>query len=153
MLGSKTTETGQDVLFEAPREIIEPMLGETWRYPEFISSIEGAKLLEGDWQDNRAEFQARMVIDFSYVMHTYRPSEDVFAFEQESGFFSRLSGEWRLCAPDEAGRIPARYAIRVATPPLVPGGFIKTALESWFPRMIKEFEEEARRRAAAAKNG
>ena len=134
----------RDVVFNSDLITVRRVLLDTESYPKYIKNINSAKVIRKTKDESEVSFKAKVsFFSFEYSIKTTKVSENHITFEQKKGFFSLLSGEWRLKEID--GKVHGKYIVNVKLPPLVGGRIVEKAINLYFPGMLNDFKNEIER--------
>ena len=135
----------RSVVFCSDLETVNSVLLDTANYPEFIQNISAAEVISQNENESEVSFKAKIsLFSFEYSIKTTRVSANLITFEQQSGFFNFLSGEWRLT--ENHSTVNGSYVVQVKLPRLVAGRIVRTAINLYFPSMLNDFKDEVERR-------
>ena len=140
-----TITVEKDVTFHADIDTVHAVILNTEHYPDFIQSIQSAKVIRKQKDESEVSFKAKLaLLSFEYSIKTTKISASYITFQQHKGFFSLLHGEWRL--KEMNGMIEGHYVVHVTLPPLVSGRIVKKAIHLYFPNMLNDFKSEIEKR-------
>ena len=135
----------RSIVFNCDLDTVNKVLLDTANYPSFISSIRSAEVIVKSESASEVSFKAKVAFfSFEYTIETCGVSENLITFEQKDGFFSFLSGEWRL--RETGNTVEGQYVVSVRLPRLVAGRIVKKAINLYFPNMLNDFKAEAERK-------
>lgn len=127
----------------------EALLGVVWDvsgYPEFVRGIKAVAVLEETDATQLARFTATLAgLDFEYVLSMDRDEREV-RWQRASGSFKDAGGRMT-----HLGGHHFRYENWLDPGFHVPDFAVRLVLERNLPRLIREFQDRALARAAAAK--
>lgn len=135
----------REVVFCSDLATVQGVLLDTGSYPSFIQNISAAEVISQNEDESEVSFKAKLsLFSFEYSIKTTKVSDCLITFEQQSGFFNFLSGEWRLT--ENQGTVHGSYVVQVNLPRLVAGRIVKKAINLYFPNMLVDFKDEVERR-------
>ena len=135
----------REVVFCSDLATVQGVLLDTGNYPSFIQNISAAEVISQNEDESEVSFKAKLsLFSFEYSIKTTKVSDCLITFEQQSGFFNFLSGEWRLT--ENQGTVQGSYVVQVNLPRLVAGRIVKKAINLYFPNMLVDFKNEVERR-------
>ena len=135
----------RSVVFCSNLATVHGVLLDTANYPSFIQNIKEAEVISQSAGESEVSFKAKLsLFTFEYSIKTTKVSESLITFEQQSGFFNLLSGEWRLT--ENQDKVNGTYVVHVKLPRLVAGRIVRTAINLYFPNMLNDFKDEVERR-------
>ena len=130
-------------LFDADIDTVHAVLLDTEHYPDFIQSIQSAKVIRKQKDESEVSFKAKLaLLSFEYSIKTTKISASYITFQQHKGFFSLLHGEWRL--KEMNGMISLRRP-RHGSPACI-RRIVKKAIHLYFPNMLNDFKSEIEKR-------
>ena len=142
-MSSKVT-VEKDIVFNSDLVTVIHVLLDTEGYPRYIKNIKSAKVVHKTDFESEVSFKAKIsFFPFEYSIKTTKVSDNKIVFEQKNGFFSLLSGEWRL--KENNGQVYGTYAVNVELPSFAAGTLVKKALNLYFPEMLNDFKDEIER--------
>ena len=114
-----TITVEKDVTFHADIDTVHAVILNTEHYPDFIQSIQSAKVIRKQKDESEVSFKAKLALfSFEYSIKTTKISASHITFQQHKGFFSLLHGEWRL--KEMNGMVEGHYVVHVTLPRLYP---------------------------------
>ena len=112
-------------------------------YPKFLGEVVSAKILEGDSNRAKVQFELEIVKRFKYVLEFQMQTNQLVSWKLiESDFFKTNEGHWKLSANGTGTKV--EYALDVSFGFLVPGWISKKLTETSLPKMFESFEGQAK---------
>ena len=141
-----TLTVERDITFNSNLTTVLAVLLDTENYPRYIKNIKSAKVIYKEEDESEVSFKAKVgIVPFEYSIKTTRISDHKIIFEQKSGFFSLLNGEWIL--KENNGQVNGQYIINVKLPVFAAGKVVKKAIDLYFPGMLNDFKYEIESRS------
>ena len=141
-----TLTVDKDITFSSNLATVLAVLLDTENYPRYIKNIESAKVIYKEEDESEVSFKAKVgIVPFEYSIKTTKVSDHKIVFEQKSGFFSLLNGEWIL--KENNGQVNSQYIINVKLPIFAAGKIVEKAIDLYFPSMLNDFKCEIERRS------
>lgn len=132
---------------DVPMAALMELLCDFERYPEFVSSVLQAQVVESEVDRWRVAFELLLFRRrVGYTLELARESADRLSWKLVEGdWMSENEGEWTLARLDDA-TTRATYVIRVTLRSAVPTGLTPLLIDASIPRMLREFKREGERR-------
>jgi coenzyme Q-binding protein COQ10 len=138
MAAAQTTE----VFNCSPDEFFE-IISDYEKYPEFLSEVKAAKILEAKEGKKLVEFQVALIKSFSYRLWMLEERPNKISWSLESGDLFKVSnGFWEL--KEEAGRTRALYSVDASFKVFVPGPVAKALVNVNLPNMMSSYQKRVK---------
>ncbi len=138
MAAAQTTE----VFNCSPEEFFE-IISAYEKYPEFLSEVKGAKVIESREGKKLVEFQVALIKSFSYRLWMVEERPNKISWSLESGDLFKVSnGFWEL--KEEAGRTRALYSVDASFKVFVPGPVAKALVNVNLPNMMSSYQKRVK---------
>ncbi len=115
-------------------------------YPEFVPEVVSVEVLPGSTAEKaRVKFELEVVKRFEYILEFHiKDSKEVKWKLVESNFFKTNEGAWKLKTLDK-DKTHVDYELDVGFGFLVPGWVSKKLTEINLPKMLDNFEGQAKK--------
>ena len=134
------------IVFDVPIDAIYETLIAYEQYPEFVDGVDEIKVLESNEEGARVEYSLNVIKKLNYILTLSHEKPHRLSWELESGdIFKKNSGSWELKDLGD-GTTEVKYNLDVDVKLFVPKMIAKKLVEGNLPRMLKAYEEQAKKR-------
>jgi ribosome-associated toxin RatA of RatAB toxin-antitoxin module len=148
-------EAIRSVEVDVPPEFFFTVVTDFERYPEFVTTMKGVRVLRRGTDDLDVEFQLELIKSIRYTLRlkTAPPSRVEWTLLQ-GDLMKENTGGWTLTPGGRDGTTRATYRVNLALKGLVPRYITNKLVEVQLPEMLEQFKRRAetqhRDRAGAA---
>lgn len=142
MAGAKHT-----IVFDVPLEVLWEVITDYEGYSEIVEGCESVTITKREGKNITADYVVAMFgkkVHYT-LKHTETPKKSLKWTMVEGEFFKSNDGGWDL-KPAGDDQVEATYTVDVGMPLLVPKTIVNTLTGTQLPKMMKAFEEAAKKR-------
>jgi len=134
------------IVFDAAIEKVYETLLDYSKYPDFVDGVDGINILEFDESGARVEYSLNVIKKLVYILKLTHEAPHRLSWELESGdIFKVNSGSWELKDLGD-DKTEVTYKLNIDVKMFVPKMISKKLVEGNLPRMLKAYEEQAKKR-------
>lgn len=131
------------ILINAPIQVVYDVIVDYEKYPEFLTEIEGIRILKRDGNVVDVEYTASMIKTISYSLRlTGIPNTSVRWCLLKASFMKTNDGGWSLEDLGD-GRTKATYGLEVRVSRLVPRKLVDKLTVTTLPATLDAFKKRA----------
>jgi len=134
------------ITFDAPIEQVFETLLDYEKYPDFVDGVDEINVLEFNENEARVEYTLNVIKKLNYILQLKHEKPHRLSWQLESGdIFKVNSGSWELKDCGD-GKTEVKYHLEIDVKMFVPKMISKKLVEGNLPRMLKAYEEQAKKR-------